>query len=192
MARPDRHRDQIVAAAAASLQRVGYAASSVTEILDQAHATNGSLYHHFPGGKRELAAAALEQSAALVDSRLRQALTRAGDPKVAIEAWIDVLTLQLQNDPRQGCPIAPTAAEATAIGDDLRHAAAAAFRRWTTTLATALGGTPEAAQTARAVMSAIEGALLLDRTAGTVHHLAAIRAALPGLIGGGAELSDLR
>ena len=42
----------------------GYAATSIKQLAEAAGAPTGSIYHHFKGGKREVAAAALRQAGA--------------------------------------------------------------------------------------------------------------------------------
>ncbi|MDT7763482.1 MAG: TetR/AcrR family transcriptional regulator, lmrAB and yxaGH operons repressor, partial [Mycobacterium sp.] len=56
MPRPDRSRAALVDTAALLFRRQGYAATGVNQILEAANVKAGSLYHHFPGGKQELAA----------------------------------------------------------------------------------------------------------------------------------------
>ena len=56
-------RTRLVNVAQDLLWERGYAATSSKEILNRANVGQGSMYHHF-SGKRDLAAAALEQSAA--------------------------------------------------------------------------------------------------------------------------------
>ncbi len=53
-------RDRLIRAALELFQMRGYHATGVSEILTRAHCPKGSLYHHFPGGKSELAVAAIE------------------------------------------------------------------------------------------------------------------------------------
>ena len=46
--------------AALLFRRQGYAATGVNQILETADVKAGSLYHHFPDGKQELAAAVVD------------------------------------------------------------------------------------------------------------------------------------
>ena len=81
--RPDRHRAELVAATGRLLRRQGYSGTSVSDFLDAGGATNGSLYHHFPGGKEELASAAIDVAAEQVEAALRSAFDATDDPVVA-------------------------------------------------------------------------------------------------------------
>lgn len=56
-------RERILRAAIRLFQQRGYHGVGLTEILSEAHAPKGSLYHHFPQGKAQLAVAAVQSIA---------------------------------------------------------------------------------------------------------------------------------
>ena len=56
MPRPDRSRTALIGTAATLFRRQGYTATGLSQILDEAGVQPGSLYHHFPQGKQQLAA----------------------------------------------------------------------------------------------------------------------------------------
>jgi TetR/AcrR family transcriptional repressor of lmrAB and yxaGH operons len=183
--RPDRHRAELVAATGKLLRRCGYAGTTVNDFLDAAGAANGSLYHHFPGGKEELASAAIAAAAEQVETALLSAFDATDDVVVAAQRSIDGMIAALEADPRDGCPVAPTAIDAAGISEPLRRAAAGAFARWSDVFERALARTRDAetaAAQARVLLSAIEGALLLDRTSHGTEHLKALRDVLPILL----------
>jgi TetR/AcrR family transcriptional repressor of lmrAB and yxaGH operons len=185
MSRPDRHRAELVAATGRLLRRQGYSGTSVSDFLQAAGAANGSLYHHFPHGKEELAQAAIEAAAEQVGDALARTLDADEDVTAATQRWLDVLIGALEADPRDGCPVAPTAIDAAGVSEPLRLSAAGAFARWETVFELSLARTRDpqtAAAQARLLLSAIEGALLLDRTAHDTAHLRALREALPALL----------
>ena len=185
MPRPDRHRADLVAATGQLLRRRGYSGTSVSDFLDAAGAANGSLYHHFPGGKEELASAAIAAAAEQVEAALRSAFDGTDDVVAAAQRSIDGMIAAFEADPRDGCPVAPTAIDAAGISEPLRLAADAAFARWLGVFEHALRRTRDAdtaAAQARVLLSAIEGALLLDRTAHGTAHLKALRDAVPTLL----------
>jgi TetR/AcrR family transcriptional repressor of lmrAB and yxaGH operons len=175
--RPDLHRAALIAAAARLLRRQGYAATGLSDILVAAGAPNGSLYHHFPGGKEELAIAAVSASAAAVQGALVVAVEEEPDVGAALERWIGGLIAGLEAEPRDGCPVAPVALEAAVVSEPLRRVSAAAFAAWVAVIAEALAAHRDrtvALRQARVALSAVEGALLLDRTARSTEHLAAL------------------
>ena len=57
-------RDQMVDSAVILLAKHGLDGTSFTEVLTASGAPRGSIYHHFPGGKDELIAAAIEVAGA--------------------------------------------------------------------------------------------------------------------------------
>jgi TetR/AcrR family transcriptional repressor of lmrAB and yxaGH operons len=183
--RPDRHRADLVAATGRLLRRRGYSGTTVNDFLEAAGAANGSLYHHFPGGKEELASTAIEAAAEEVEAALLSAFDGTDDVVVAVQRSIDGMIAAFEVDPRDGCPVAPTAVDAAGISEPLRLAAAAAFARWSGVFERALARNRDAetaAGQARVLLSAIEGALLLDRTSHGTEHLEALRDALPMLL----------
>ena len=56
-------RDRLVTAATRLFRQRGYDGTGVTEILSEAGVPKGSLYHHFPDGKADLACAAADWTA---------------------------------------------------------------------------------------------------------------------------------
>jgi TetR/AcrR family transcriptional regulator, lmrAB and yxaGH operons repressor len=135
MARPDHSRQRLVATAARLLRRQGYAATGLKQVLAESGTSSGSLYHHFPGGKEDLAVAAVQASAAAVTAGLAR-LFDAGDACAAVTLWLDAHIAELRRDARDGCPVAPVALEAVTASPPLRAATAAAFETWITLLAT--------------------------------------------------------
>lgn len=53
-------RDRLVQAATRLFRQRGYDGTGLTEILTEAGVPKGSLYHHFPEGKADLACAAAD------------------------------------------------------------------------------------------------------------------------------------
>ncbi len=71
-------RSRLITAAAQLFQEQGYAATGLSEILDRAKMPKGSLYHHFPGGKVELGAAAMERAGQVLQQTLAARLDSRG------------------------------------------------------------------------------------------------------------------
>src|SRR5277367_1696086 len=141
VARPDRHRAELVAATGQLLRRRGYSGTSVSDFLDAAGAANGSMYHHFPGGKEELASAAIRAAGENVEAALLSAFDATDDVVAATQRTIDGMIAALEADPRDGCPVAPSALDAAGVSEPLRLAAAGAFARWSGVFEQALART---------------------------------------------------
>ncbi|MBT5897125.1 MAG: helix-turn-helix transcriptional regulator, partial [Rhodospirillaceae bacterium] len=59
-------RQTMIWAAAKLFRRRGYSGTGLRDILAASGAARGSLYHHFPGGKEEIGAAAVTSAGGLV------------------------------------------------------------------------------------------------------------------------------
>jgi TetR/AcrR family transcriptional regulator, lmrAB and yxaGH operons repressor len=188
MPRPDRSRAALVGAAATLFRRQGYAATGLNQILDVAGVRPGSLYHHFPQGKQQLAAAVVESAGRETEQLLHRFL--ASDTPVAdiVERWIDLLAAGLAGDDRDGCPIEPLATESVNASGLVREASARAFARWCAGIAERLvadgWGVADSRRTALAVVALIEGALILSRIAGDTDALSAAKSAARSLLAG--------
>lgn len=161
-------RARLIGAAARLFQEKGYAATGLSEILTAAEAPKGSLYHHFPGGKAELAAAAMRGAGGLLRETLRRSRDAATDSGGAIEAFASDLAGWLEGSGfTRGCPLATVALEQTPGAGDLPDAIAGAFSRTVDALAqmiTADGAAPDRAlRLAGLTLAALEGAMILAR-----------------------------
>jgi len=186
--RPDRSRAALIDNAATLFRRQGYAATGLNQILDEAGVKAGSLYHHFPRGKQQLAAAVVDTAGAGIEQLLRRLL--ATDRSVAdiVDQWVDLLVAGLARDQRDGCPIEPIATESVNASPLVRAASARAFKGWCVAVEDRLrsDGWPaaEAQRVAIAVISLIEGASILSRIAGDPAALNAAKSAARSLLGG--------
>src|ERR1700682_3332616 len=168
--RPPRRssREAFVHATAELLRRQGYNATGVNEIVARSGAPKGSLYFHFPGGKEELAVAAMTRAG----DQLRRAITAIlASSEVLGEALgllVDALAAGLQSSGYQeGCPIATVTLDDATGSDDVRVTASVVVTAWLDALEErmiAAGLTrQEAERRAILVLAAIEGALILAR-----------------------------
>ncbi|MFF3552362.1 TetR/AcrR family transcriptional regulator [Streptomyces tsukubensis] len=158
-------RERIVRAASALMQRQGYDATAIKQISQEADATLGSVYHFFPGGKQELAVAAVHRGDEEFSGILREILDAEPDPVAALTALTDSLAEGLRDsDWADGCPVTATALGTAGRLPDIQRAAAAAFDRWQGLVREKLtaSGVPgdEAADLACTVISTLEGAEL--------------------------------
>lgn len=166
MARTSNARQQLVETAARLFQSRGFHGTGLALILEESGAPKGSFYHHFPGGKDELAIAAMRWSskevedfidAAFTDARTFQA--GAKELGVILAEWFE------RSGFSEGCPVASVLLETAPASDELRREALAVFEKWIGALeehARRLGHSP-ARRTAEALMIGLEGAWLLAR-----------------------------
>jgi TetR/AcrR family transcriptional repressor of lmrAB and yxaGH operons len=168
MKSPIDSRARFVETTAALLQRQGYHATGLAQIIEESGAPKGSLYFHFPGGKETLAQAALEHSGQQMQAKLGALVAGAAGPAEAIRAVTTHLADELEASRFQdGCPVATVALEAAAQLPALRAVCSASYARWQALLEAYLvhaGVDRErAGSLANLVLAAVEGALLLSR-----------------------------
>lgn len=166
MARSD-SRQRLLEAAALLIQERGYHATGLRDVLAASGAPRGSLYFHFPNGKDQLAAEAVQLSADRICAITQQVLTEAPDLRHGVLTVVGLFAQQLEGSGYTlGCPVAPAAVNGEE-GDLLPGVVRDAFDSWQSVIAERLraeGLAPErATRLACFALSTIEGALLLSR-----------------------------
>ncbi|MFJ8166064.1 TetR/AcrR family transcriptional regulator [Streptomyces sp. NPDC096136] len=156
-------RERLVRTASRLMQHGGYESTPVKQLVREAEATLGSLYHFFPGGKQELAVAAIGYGDGEFAAMLGAALDSDPDAARAIEAAAGVLADALAaSDWRDGCPVTATALESVGRLPELQEACARSFGHWQELVAAKLRssgvGEEEARDLAVTVIATLEGA----------------------------------
>jgi TetR/AcrR family transcriptional repressor of lmrAB and yxaGH operons len=157
-------KTRMIESAMAMLATRGLQGASFSEVIEHSGAPRGSLYHHFPGGKSELVAAAI----ALASERALAFVERSAGASaievtmVFLQMWRGVLT---RSHFEAGCSVLAVAVAADT--PELRERAARIFREWRARLAALLrqGGlhTSDAKRFAATLIAASEGAVALSR-----------------------------
>ena len=156
----------MVRSAALLFRERGVHGTSFADVLEHSGAPRGSIYHHFRGGKRELAVEATEWAGEVILAGTVRAL-RDHDPVSAIGALTDQwLAILRGSNYAAGCVIVAAALE----GDReplLRDTAGRVFGAWESALATALrdagADDARAASIGTLIVAALEGAIVLAR-----------------------------
>ena len=162
-------RQKILATTSSLLERQGYHATGLNQIVKESSTPRGSLYYYFPGGKEELAAEAIAQRMRRIAEHARRILGQIDDPAEAIYALICHLGKGVQqNKCNTGAPTAAVALEASNSNERLRKACAAGYDGLQAVYAAKLvmGGysAENAAKLASIITASIEGAMILSRT----------------------------
>jgi TetR/AcrR family transcriptional regulator, lmrAB and yxaGH operons repressor len=184
----ERTRARLTATAADLLQRQGYHATGLAQIVEASGAPRGSLYFHFPGGKEELVVAALRDAGAAWRKRIEAAVAGAPDLGAAIVAVCRMHAEELAASNWQlGCPLATVALEASGVSEPVRATCAEHFSGWEASIAARLmaGGVSEdlAQRMATFALATVEGALLLARVQRSPRALEIVGESLQGLMG---------
>jgi AcrR family transcriptional regulator len=174
-------RNQMIQSAALLFREHGYTGTGFRDVIEHSGAPRGSIYHHFPGGKEQLAAETVEWASAVIERKIADAV-EGGDPMTAVGIFVDAWREVLEDSNfRAGCPIVAVAAEADA-GTAATAAAAAAFARWQDLIAHALlsagVGRTDARRLATLVVAGIEGAILMCRVRHDIRPLRDVHRAL--------------
>ena len=81
-------REQMTRSAALLFGERGFSGTGLREVIAHSSTPRGSIYHHFAGGKAELAREAVRHAADEVAGPVGDA-ARGGDPIAALHAWLD-------------------------------------------------------------------------------------------------------
>ena len=157
----------MVRGAAELLRQRGYSGTGFREVIEITGAPRGSIYHHFPDGKAQLAGEAVEYVGAIARDAISGPFDDA-DPIGALRTFVALWRRDFERSGhRAGCPIAAVAVENHDEAPQLLDAAASAFEQWRIAFADCLrrAGVAErrSASLAVLVVSAVEGAIVLSR-----------------------------
>jgi TetR/AcrR family transcriptional repressor of lmrAB and yxaGH operons len=172
-------RERMIETTLRLLRTQGLRATGMNQIVLESQAPRGSIYHHFPGGKEQLAAEALRTAGAAIAARIRAALDAHRDPSVALRTFIEEYARELrESDYQRGCPIGNAATDATATSESLRGVCAGVFAEWEQLIAQGLERAGFRGKEARALaeftLASIEGALILCRARRSTEPLARV------------------
>ena len=186
-ASPPPTRDRLIAAMQGALQNKGYHGVGLKELLEVAQAPKGVLYHHFPGGKAELAGASIGAVVSQLTVGLEKLMQRNADVVQALDTWMGSAQKALAvSGYERGCPLATIALESgpddIAIRQALANGFAAIRERLGRTLQHAGIEETRARNLAALTVSAYEGALVQSRVAGNVDAMQATSQALLDLV----------
>lgn len=162
------HRKALIQTAIWLFRRQGYAATGLNEILKISKAPKGSLYYYFPGGKEELAVAAIKAASnTVLDTleRLEDISTSAedflGQYCTMLAGWIE------KSNFADGCPISTTLLEMGAKSDAIAEAGLKGFQSWKTVIRRVIERdgilAKDAENQATLIMSCLQGAMLMAR-----------------------------
>ncbi len=162
-------REQIIEATCELLEAQGYHATGLNQVVAESGAPKGSLYHYFPSGKEELAAAAIERTGRDLSNRVAVGLALHDDPAEAVQFLAAAIADAVeQSGFRAGGPLTTVAMETATSSARINLACRTAFDQLQAAFAAKLkasGYTAErAAEMATFITAAFEGGIMLSRT----------------------------
>ena len=187
-AMPAETKDRIVEAGAELFRRQGYTGTGVKQIVAEANAPFGSLYHFFPGGKEQLAAEVIRFSGGMYAQVVVEAIAPAKDPLHLVELFFGGAARHLrETNYEDACPIATVALEVASTSEPLRQATAEEFEAWIAGLAASLRSVGVAEDKSRelslAMLLSLEGAFVLSRAGRTTEPLEVAGRAMAQVVG---------
>ena len=158
-------------------RRQGYMGTGVKQIVEEAGAPFGSLYHFFPGGKEELGAETIRRSGAIYGLLLGEFIGPEVDLVEGVRSFFaGAAETLIETDYADACPIATVALEVSSSNEALREACADVFNAWIAggVERFALEGIPreQAREMVIQMLSSLEGAFVLCRALRSVEPLA--------------------
>lgn len=178
-------RARMVRSAAVLIRTRGMSATSFSDVIDDSGAPRGSIYHHFPQGKEQLAEDAIKWTSdrVLAHQRACPASTPTGVLDWFIDIWRQTV---IASGGAAGCVVAGVAVDTMPDAKGLMSVIRATFQSWVDLLVEQLESTGVPGDRARgiavATLAAMEGALILCRAQRDVSPLEGVAAELKRLL----------
>ncbi|MDR8409148.1 TetR/AcrR family transcriptional regulator [Nonomuraea sp. 3-1Str] len=169
-------KERIMAAGAELFRRQGYTGTGLKQIVAEAEAPFGSIYHFFPGGKEQLGAEVVRRSGAGYGRLFTAVMEEAPDPVTGVrDFFAGAARTLVETGYADACPIATVALEVASTSEPLRQATVDVFTEWialgTGFFTRAGAGEREARELVITLLSALEGAFVLSRALRTTEPL---------------------
>jgi len=176
-------REDAIRRIADVFRRHGYDGASLSIISKATGLGRASLYHHFPGGKEEMARAALKSIGEQLEADMLAPLRGNGSPRQRLQRWIREVNRFYDG----GCKNCILGAMVLSGGSDrFSDELSGAFRVLINSLSKVLrdAGVPRglAQRRAESAIGQIQGALVVSRSLGDVAHFQRVLKALPSLM----------
>lgn len=179
-------RRRFVEAGADLFQRHGYGGVGLAQLIELSGCPKGSFYYHFPGGKRELALAAIERSQEQVTLLLRAARDRAKTPAEFVNRLGRGLKRSVvDSDFGAGCPVAGFALELASEDEGIAEVCEAVYSNWIAEITrslTELGRADGASAWATLILAGFEGAVVMARASRSPAPIATVAKQLAAVI----------
>lgn len=180
-------RERLIQTTGRLLQEKGYHGTGLKDILKLSETPSGSLYHHFPDGKEELTAAAIQNAGERLEKQIQAAVENHPHLYGALQEFTNHLAQELiASGYQKGCPIATVVLEVAADNDRIQKVCSITYLKWQNLLSTLLQKSGMEENRVEAVsillLAAVEGALVLCRAHRSVEPLEAVRTQLEGIL----------
>ncbi len=169
-------REQIIQATCILLEKQGFPATGLNEIVRESGAPKGSLYHYFPEGKEQLVSEAVLYSGEILVNRLRVELDKDPDPIQAMYAYILRLADKIEEKQfTAGNPLSIVAIESAAASERISQSCQQVYGKMESVFREKLTSSGMsstlAEEKACLMMIGLEGGILLSRVRQTADPL---------------------
>lgn len=169
-------REQIILAACSLLEKQGYPATGLNEIVQASGAAKGSLYYYFPDGKEQIVSEAVLFAGEIVVERMRAELAKYDNPIEALYEYVMRLASKVEEKNfAAGNPLTIVAVEAAGSSERISQACRVVYAQMQDLLQEKMAccgmPEPEAAEQARLTLASLEGGIILSRVHRTADPL---------------------
>lgn len=169
-------KERILDTTAELFRRYGYTGTGLKQIVAEANAPFGSVYHFFPGGKQNLGEEVIHRSGQMYQELVETVFDAAPDVVTGTrDCFVGAAETLRETDYADACPIATVALEVASTNESLRKATADVFEGWIEAGAARFVAAGIPRRTAReltiSMVALLEGAFVLSRAMRTTEPL---------------------
>lgn len=163
-------RERLLEAAIDLLRGFGLSGAGINDLVRASGAPKGSVYHHFPGGKLQIAGEALSVYIGRVEAFIDAALAGRRSNAERVRALFDAFARRVEDaDCRRSCAVGTVSLDLGDEADEMRPLLREALDTWARVIAhhVDLGDPRRTRSFAGFVLTAIEGAYVRARAEGS-------------------------
>ena len=167
---PRSSKTKLVRATLDLLRRGGLSGAGINQVVAASGAPKGSVYHHFPGGKRELVSDAIGEAQRAVAENFGRVFREPAPMAEKVRTLFRQAAAALAaNEFATGCPVAAVTLDLDRDSAPLRRTCELVFDTWADVIAQGLDDVPAAERStiAQLILATLEGGLVLARAKGS-------------------------
>ena len=170
------NREKILQAASELMEKQGYHATGVNEIIKKSKSPKGSLYYYFPDGKEQIASEAVLLAGQTLAARIREKMANESNPAQAIRDFLYLVANRMEETKfYTGSTLTMVAMEAVTQSKRVNLACREAYQLVMDAFGEKLTQSGmeagKAKATAEMIVASIEGSIVLSRTYQTADPL---------------------